>query len=64
MSPKLRQALHAALDHILDAVAEEAGSTKPTTKRRTKAPPVVDLSTVSNETRDKARKALLKAGLL
>lgn len=65
MSPNVRRALHEALDHVLDALAEDARAGGPPVKKakRYRAPHVPDVSHLSPETLAKADLALRRAGL-
>ena len=61
MSPAVRRAIHEAIDHVLDAIAEDGREPK---QRRKRAPaPLPDPATIDPFTMRKAEAALKKAGL-
>jgi hypothetical protein len=64
MSPKLRQAMHQALDHVLDALSEEASLAPKPSKRSHKARPPVPMPDVSAETKERVRAKLIAKGLI
>lgn len=62
MSPRVRRALHEALDHVLDAMAEDGREARPK-PRKSRATPVRELTTIDPFTQRKADAALKRAGL-
>lgn len=68
MSPRLRRALHEALDHVLDALAADeadaaAEGANPRAKKRGPRPIAPGKPSPDPEVRAKALAALTKAGL-
>ena len=65
MSPKVRQAMHQALDHILDALAEEALNASPKPSKRSHKPRApVPMPDVSDATKERVRAQLIAKGLI
>ncbi len=62
VSPRVRRALHEALDHVLDALAEDAREANPK-PRKSRATPPPDIATIDPFTVRKADEALKRAGL-
>ncbi len=63
VSPRVRRAIHEAIDHVLDAIAEDGREAKPA-RRASRATPPKDAATIDPFTMKKAETALKRAGMI